>query len=220
MQKLIKLNDQHYIIVDDSEIKVGDWYLTFMNNKIIGEPRKCSDDSYNFSNCKKITHSTQPLEQYYGATDGSLPFVYHKIKQLSLSEVEEAINGYSVEEFAWNNPILSRKDVYDLFHKVFKDRRLDGEFSLSASKQIYQFDTELREISKIKAHQELVKDKLLNTQLYSNNNHLEWIYNRMIEVHGENPNYDYMIVFKKIIQSLLSKTEWDITIDEQGKIKL
>ena len=61
MQKLIKLNDQHYIIVDDSEIKVGDWYLTFMNNKIIGEPRKCSDDSYNFSNCKKITHSTQPL---------------------------------------------------------------------------------------------------------------------------------------------------------------
>jgi anaerobic glycerol-3-phosphate dehydrogenase len=34
------------------------------------------------------------------------------------------------------------------------------------------------------AHKEIVKDKLLSIQLYSNNNHLEWIYNRMIEVHG------------------------------------
>ena len=71
-----------------------------------------------------------------------------------------------------------------------------------------------------KAHQELVKNKLLSTRLYSNENHLEWIYNRMIEVHKENPNYDYMIAFKKIIQSLLPKTEWDIEIDEQGKISL
>jgi hypothetical protein len=29
--------------------------------------------------------------------------------------------------------------------------------------------------------------------------HLEWIYNRMIEVHNENPNYDFMIKFKQII---------------------
>lgn len=32
--------------------------------------------------------------------------------------------------------------------------------------------------------------------------HLEWIYNRMIEVHGELENVDYMIKFNKIISDL------------------
>lgn len=31
--------------------------------------------------------------------------------------------------------------------------------------------------------------------------HLEWIYDRLIHVHGENPNYDYMLKFKEIIDS-------------------
>ena len=29
--------------------------------------------------------------------------------------------------------------------------------------------------------------------------HLEWIYERLVEVHRENPNYDYMLKFKEII---------------------
>jgi hypothetical protein len=32
--------------------------------------------------------------------------------------------------------------------------------------------------------------------------HLEWIYNRMVNVHNENPNYDYMIRFEEIIEEL------------------
>lgn len=32
--------------------------------------------------------------------------------------------------------------------------------------------------------------------------HLLWIYNRMIEVHKENPNYDYMIKFRDILKTL------------------
>jgi len=32
-----------------------------------------------------------------------------------------------------------------------------------------------------------------------NYNHLDWMYNRMIHVHNENPNYDYMVKFKEII---------------------
>jgi hypothetical protein len=32
--------------------------------------------------------------------------------------------------------------------------------------------------------------------------HLEWIYHRMIEIHGENPNYDYMIKFREILENL------------------
>lgn len=36
----------------------------------------------------------------------------------------------------------------------------------------------------------------------NNIEHLEWIYNRMIQVNKENPNIDYMIRFNDIIRSL------------------
>ena len=32
-----------------------------------------------------------------------------------------------------------------------------------------------------------------------NKQHLQFIYDRMIEIHKENPNYDYMLKFKEII---------------------
>lgn len=32
--------------------------------------------------------------------------------------------------------------------------------------------------------------------------HLQWIYDRMSNVHGENENYDYMLKFKEIIEQL------------------
>jgi len=32
--------------------------------------------------------------------------------------------------------------------------------------------------------------------------HLEWIYDRMKNVHNENENYDYMIKFREIIDDL------------------
>jgi len=39
----------------------------------------------------------------------------------------------------------------------------------------------------------------------SNVEHLEWVYGRMKNVHGENENLDYMIRFKSIIDDLKSK---------------
>jgi hypothetical protein len=36
-------------------------------------------------------------------------------------------------------------------------------------------------------------------------NHLEWIYNRLISVHNENPNYDYMLKFKSLIKQFKNK---------------
>lgn len=57
--KLIKINTDHYIIVDNSEIKEGDYHFDFDKNEI---------DTWKgnlYSNrlkCKKITHSTQPFE--------------------------------------------------------------------------------------------------------------------------------------------------------------
>jgi hypothetical protein len=33
-----------------------------------------------------------------------------------------------------------------------------------------------------------------------NISHLKWIYNRMINIHNEDKNYDYMIKFQKILK--------------------
>lgn len=54
--------------------------------------------------------------------------------------------------------------------------------------------------------------------------HLEWIFSRMVEVHNENPNYDYMNRFKKIIQKikeedgLTNQEKLDFIIDTQTRI--
>jgi len=57
MKECFIVGDKKYIVSDET-IKVGDWYLTFafgsFSNNVIGAPRKCEDDSYNFTNCRKI----------------------------------------------------------------------------------------------------------------------------------------------------------------------
>lgn len=35
-----------------------------------------------------------------------------------------------------------------------------------------------------------------------NSQHLNWLFDRLVEVHNENPNYDYMIRFRKIIDEV------------------
>jgi hypothetical protein len=52
------INKQHIYITSDEEIKEGDWYLTFTNNEVMGQPRKCEDTNWNFSYCKKIILTT------------------------------------------------------------------------------------------------------------------------------------------------------------------
>lgn len=98
--KLIKINTDHYIIVDETIQPVNAYYYDSFINAI----RNTSGAEYGEANhCWKITHSTQPLEQYYGATDGTIPFVYHKIIELPLSEVKELLEEVDVEWKAINS---------------------------------------------------------------------------------------------------------------------
>lgn len=127
MQKLIKLSETHYIIVDDSEIKEGDWI--FRLEKVY----QFKDDMpvYN-PKASKITHSTQPLSDkpHYAEYD-----------MLTLSEVEEAINGYSVEKMADS---LFEKESHHILHPQHQMR------------ECY--------IKGFNAHKELVKDKLFTVE--------------------------------------------------------
>lgn len=65
------------------------------------------------------------------------------------------ISDEEIEKGAWENPCLSRQDVYELFDEVFKDKALDGIFKISASKQVRQFKEHLRELAKQKYREQL-----------------------------------------------------------------
>jgi hypothetical protein len=94
--KLLKLSEYHYVIIETLP-KSDDWVIHSGNMYIddTGAIRQSvtSDNDYwkRRHDYNKITHSTKPLEQYYSATDGSLPFVYHKVKRLSHKEVNDKI---------------------------------------------------------------------------------------------------------------------------------
>jgi hypothetical protein len=89
MKKLIKLSETHYIVVENSIIKVGDWYLD--KN---GEPRLCEDGYHEIAlleigsesiNSYKVIRSTRPLE--------GVEFIH-------ISEVQEVLDGYNIGKLA------------------------------------------------------------------------------------------------------------------------
>ena len=102
MSQLIKLSADHYVIVDDSEIKEGDWCKlgeTSLFNGGIGIVNKnvIEDNGKNGMIFKKITHSTQPLEY---TTEDHLQ--WDKIKRLSISEVKELLGEVDAWNKSWN----------------------------------------------------------------------------------------------------------------------
>lgn len=105
-QKLIKLSNTHYIIVDDSEIKVG--YV--FNSKGISQREEMSGYSDDYINryWQKITHST-PI-------GGLSAMLKAGVKELSLSKVEEAI----YEHF------IGDKSSIDELKKAFKRGFTEG----------------------------------------------------------------------------------------------
>ncbi|XAI97336.1 hypothetical protein [Leptolyngbya phage Lbo-JY46] len=195
MKKLIKLSDEHYIIVDDSEIKEGDYYLdnSVLKDKIYQmKYSKWGEEGQ--GNCKKITHSTQPLGflQEEGITTTNLKHDWVNVKQLSLLEVEEAIYGYSVVKMAEEAADDMEYD-YDSPYGNGSNDFIDGY------------------IKGFKAHKELVKDKLFLTH----KNLFEFLY--FARTHSQ---YSDKAIVEEFIQSLLPKTEWEIEFDEQNKITL
>lgn len=193
MNKLIKISDTHYIVVDDSEIKEGDWYYLPRTNSIY----QCKEDPTELNlerdfGVSKITHSTQPLERdisYSGSPERPV-LGYWEITQITIPEVEEAINGYSVEKMAEE---YGDDDIND--------------------------DTYFSFIAGFKAHQELVKNKLFTLEdikrayLQGGFDH-----NSLAKsLHKDIPSFDGVDDY---LQHIQGKTEWDIEFDEQGKLKL
>jgi hypothetical protein len=62
-----------------------------------------------------------------------------------------------LEQWAWDNPCLSRSDVYNLFEEVFNTKRLtfDKTYAISAAREVCYFKDKLRQLAKDKS--ELLK---------------------------------------------------------------
>lgn len=183
MQKMIKLSDTCYVIVDDSEIKEGDCYIGWETNYAT-KPKEKWVIYYKSSGCNgnlhyKITHST---------------FMLDGVQTIPLSKVEEAINGYSIDELflKWES------ENYNCYNS--EDSAFEAGF---------------------KAHQELVKDKLFTVE--DMRRELQSLATEIATEDGELASCSPSLIFSWIenkIESLLPKTEWNIQFDEQGKIKL
>lgn len=144
---LKKLNDNHYVILADEKTlsNNGDWYLSHPDyNKAVqwNMPLNTQhEDKQVWIN--KILYSTQPLEEMNHGNYKSKVFL--DIEQLSLSEVEELINGYSVEKMAEEAAIEMEYD-YDSLEDNGVNHFIDGY------------------IKGFNAHKELVKDKLFTVE--------------------------------------------------------
>ncbi len=196
MNKLIKISDIHYIIVDDSEIKVLDWCLDTITNLHFQYFTKRSLKSTD----KKITHSTQPLEYIQIAPKvKGLKLGYKNIIQISLSEIEEIINGF-------NSMILARESVinnnYDVEDDVYKHGFVEG----------------------FNVHKELVKDKLFSIEdlrkafKAGDAGNGGSRYNRVKKYNGVDEYFKTFLNWDN--EKGWIQTEWNIEIDSNNKISL
>ena len=187
--KLIKLSNTHYIIVDDSEIKDGD-YVYDSKDKVIRYVKKYLKDDW----IKKITHSTQPLSEECRKCNGYCEQCVDIIKPLSLSEIEEAINGYSTYELFKKLDGTCEKGEYE--HWLF-------EQGFNAHKELYSYSrNQVHELMCKAFEAGYKKHDVVEAGLESLDTKVEcsWILTK----------YD----------STPKQTEWDIEITPEGKIVL
>ena len=97
MQKLIKINTDHYVIVDNSEIKEGDWMIRNGEQPTLVTPNFWWDFGVPY---KKITHSTQPLELLTLSENGLSGMGFSKVRPLNIFNVKELIGEVDVNKKA------------------------------------------------------------------------------------------------------------------------
>ena len=199
---LIKLSETHYIVVDDSEIKEGDWFYQVNLNRVIHHNLKNGLLLQPQAFDKKITHSTEPLEMKKVNSLGS-EFGFVEIKPLSLAEVEEAIYGYSVEkmrhDYINSEKIQSVKkwNAKQYFEHDLRDIDLKGKDEFLYKKLLLKLysETGFGYVDGFNAHKELVNDKLFTDM------------KNLFESYGDN------FVAKQIwedLQNVINPTEWKV----------
>lgn len=180
-QTLIKITDDHYVVVDDSEIKEGDYYFSKISDNVF---RRSNGghwiENYDKKMYQKITHSTQPNKGMENVTF------------ISPREVKELIGDVDVY-----------KKAREEHEQVLK--RGGSEYAAGYYEGLIDGYNQSLEDNKEKKY---IEDDLRKAYMYGDNYHKHTV--------GNAQKY----TFESLIQSLQPKTEWEVTFDKQGKLKL
>lgn len=194
-QTLIKITDDHYVIVDDSEIKKGDWFIC--SNEIhkctgtyslkVTSYVECKKGPCSIEVCKKITHSTLPLEDVMGLTNKLDAKGWVLIKPIYVHEVKE---------------LIGEIDKFVLF--------LDREVELGLSPKDI--------IERIKWYYQKYFKEDKKEKKYTEEDMINWTMCMISQYVQGNTNIWNKDLLRKSLPT--PKTQWEVTFDEQGKLKL
>jgi hypothetical protein len=199
--KLVKINTDHYIIVDDSEIKEGDWVIDSLGIRQVTSFASVMVVK-DITHIKKITHSTQPFncncsnKGYRLDTNcAERNHCFDKIQYLSLQEVKELIGEVDVEKKAEeeyrefpNNPKEHPEWHYNKDVNCFRKRK-----------------------AFIKGYNQALED---NKDRKYTEKDIDKAYWAGMQFVGEDKGS-----FGEFIQSLQTQTEWEVEMVD-GKLKL
>ena len=195
--KLVKINEEHYVVVDDSEIKEGDWYYLPRTHSVY----QCKEDATELNlerdfGVSKVTHSTQPLEwfTYDNLSDEVFSMDYHNIKPISLQEVKELIGEVDVEK---QEIILTdhQKELLNIGNVSYKDSSIIYYLPYIFINENSKWYMQLKDNKEKKYTEEDLRKAFFN-----------------------GGNMKEIEEFNSFIQSLQHKTEWEVEIVE-GKLK-
>lgn len=211
MNKLIKLSDTHYIIVDDSEIKEGDWYFDITTS----QPQKKYSDlkSKDKLDRLKITHSTKPLEgnrEYAVYQHNHHEPHFNKIKPLKLEEIHELLGIVNIEvkalkQLSKTNELFIQSSRPDLQSNLdYENGYLDGA--------VFGYNKALQDNSEKKYTEEDIEHAIFTLWRYFVNDPRQinlWV------------KEDYKEFYLNYIKTYLQpKTEWEVKILDNSKIEL
>ena len=169
-QTLIKITDDHYIVVDDSEIKEDCYALhegPLGEREIVTANGQCKLD-------KKITHSTQPNKGMENVTF------------ISPREVKELIGEVDVEKKAELNGHPESSQFYS-----YREGFIDG-------------------------YNEALEDN--KDKKYTEEDMINWTMCMISQYVQGNTNIWNKDLLRKSLPT--PKTQWEVTFDEQGKLRL
>lgn len=199
--KLIKINTDHYVVVDDSEIQEGDWYIDDTNRirqAVMGDGLYWAvRNGY-----KKITHSTEPLGflNEYGST-ADLKCDWTNVKFLPISEVKELIGEVDIHLKAMSKYSLGEINNEHDFTLGYNQALEDNKEKKYTEEDIRKAIEMARDIKDDSAHDIFTAEDISGC--------------------AEVCTYGWRNRYKdeEIIQSLQPKTEWEVEIID-GKLKL
>jgi hypothetical protein len=180
---------QNIYITSNEEIKERDSVI--LGGVLLKNIRPVEIEMY--LDAKKIILTTDPELIKDGVQAIKNEFLEWFVKNPSCEDVEVEKEEYILQH-------LFKPQEYKFRYKIIipkeeiKTGSLSESFENLLDESLAKGKLILEELKAINAKQESIEE-----------NHLEWIYNRMIYVHGENKNYDYMIKFKNIIEQLKKK---------------